>query len=125
MYMIGGNPEAAKLSGIAVGRYRLVAYLISALFAGIGGIILGARVMTAEVNSGGGYLMEAVAAAFIGYSVFGAGKPNAFGTLAGAVLIGILTNGLVMMAVPYYAMDIVKGAVLALALAITYYKRKH
>ncbi|OBR62292.1 sugar ABC transporter permease [Paenibacillus oryzae] len=125
MYMIGGNPEAAKLSGIAVGRYRLAAYLISALFAGIGGIILGARVMTAEVNSGGGYLMEAVAAAFIGYSVFGAGKPNAFGTLAGAVLIGILTNGLVMMAVPYYAMDIVKGAVLALALAITYYKRKH
>lgn len=69
--------------------------------------------------------MEAVAAAFIGYSVFGAGKPNAFGTLAGAVLIGILSNGLVMMAVPYYAMDIVKGAVLALALAITYYKRKH
>lgn len=125
MYMIGGNPEAAKLSGIAVGRYRLAAYLISALFAGIGGIILGARVMTAEVNSGGGYLMEAVAAAFIGYSVFGAGKPNAFGTLAGAVLIGILTNGLVMLAVPYYAMDIVKGAVLALALAITYYKRKH
>lgn len=125
MYMIGGNPEAAKLSGIAVSKYRLAAYLISALFAGIGGIILGARVMTAEVNSGGSYLMEAVAAAFIGYSVFGAGKPNAFGTLAGAVLIGILSNGLVMMAVPYYAMDIVKGAVLALALAITYYKRKH
>ncbi|MBB3109780.1 simple sugar transport system permease protein [Paenibacillus phyllosphaerae] len=125
MYMIGGNPEAAKLSGIAVKKYRLIAYLLSALFAGIGGVILGARVMNAEVNAGAPYLMDAVAAAFIGFSVFGAGKPNAFGTFVGAVLIGILSNGLVMLSVPYYAMDIVKGSVLALALAITYYKRKH
>ncbi|RCW51014.1 ABC transporter permease [Paenibacillus prosopidis] len=125
MYMIGGNPEAAKLSGIAVSRYRLTAYLISALFAAVGGIVLGARVMNAEVNAGGPYLMDAVAAAFIGYSVLGAGKPNAFGTFAGAVLIGILSNGLIMLSVPYYAMDIVKGSVLALALAITYYRRNH
>ena len=69
--------------------------------------------------------MDAVAAAFIGYSVFGAGKPNAFGTFVGAVLIGLLQNGLIMLSVPYYAMDIVKGSVLAIALAITYYKRKH
>ncbi len=125
MYMIGGNPEAAKLSGIAVGKYRLAAYVVSALFAGIGGIVLGARVMNAEVNAGAPYLMDAVAAAFIGYSVLGAGKPNAFGTFAGAVLIGILSNGLIMLSVPYYAMDIVKGSVLAVALAITYYKRAH
>lgn len=125
MYMIGGNPEAAKLSGIAVSKYRLIAYLISALFAGIGGIMLGARVGSAEVNAGAPYLMDAVAAAFIGYSVLGSGKPNAFGTFAGAVLIGILSNGLIMLSVPYYAMDIVKGSVLALALAITYYKRSH
>ncbi|KKO54108.1 ABC transporter permease [Paenibacillus sp. DMB20] len=125
MYMIGGNREAAELSGIAVGRYRLAAYLISALFAAVGGIILGARVMNAEVNAGGPYLMDAVAAAFIGYSVFGAGKPNALGTFVGAVLIGILQNGLIMLSVPYYAMDIVKGSVLALALAVTYYKKKH
>ncbi|WP_138751028.1 ABC transporter permease [Paenibacillus sinopodophylli] len=125
MYMIGGNQEAAKLSGIAVSKYRLIAYLISALFAAVGGIMLGARVMNAEVNAGAPYLMDAVAAAFIGYSVFGAGKPNAFGTFAGAVLIGILSNGLIMLSIPYYAMDIVKGSVLALALGITYYKRKH
>jgi simple sugar transport system permease protein len=125
IYMIGGNSEAAKLSGIAVSKYRLAAYLISALLAGIGGIVLGARVMTAEINSGSPYLMEAVAAAFIGYSVLGAGKPNAFGTFVGAVMIGLLSNGLIMLSVPYYAMNIVKGGVLALALAITYYKRKH
>lgn len=124
MYVIGGNREAAKLSGIPVNKYRVAAYLLSALFAAIGGIMLGARIMTAEVNSGAPYLMDAVAAAFIGYSVLGAGKPNAFGTFIGAVLIGILQNGLVMMSVPYYAMDIVKGAVLAFALALTYYKKR-
>ncbi|MCQ6267565.1 ABC transporter permease [Fictibacillus sp. WQ 8-8] len=124
MYVIGGNEEAARLSGIPVNKYKVAAYLLSALFASIGGIVLASRVMTAEINAGTPYLMDAVAAAFIGFSVFGAGKPNAFGTLIGAVLIGILQNGLVMMSVPYYSMDIVKGAVLAFALALTYYKQK-
>lgn len=124
MYVIGGNKEAARLSGIPVNKYKVAAYLLSALFASIGGIVLASRVMTSEINSGAPYLMDSVAAAFIGFSVLGAGKPNAFGTFVGAVLIGILANGLVMMSVPYYAMDIVKGTVLAFALAITYYKQK-
>lgn len=123
MYMIGGNIEAARLSGIAVEKYKTIAYLLSAVFASIGGILLCSRVMTAEINPGGSYLMDAVAAAFIGLSVGGSGKPNAIGTFVGAVLIGILENGLVMLSVPYYAMDIVKGTVLAFALALTYYKK--
>jgi ribose/xylose/arabinose/galactoside ABC-type transport system permease subunit len=61
-------------------------------------------------------LMDSVAVAFIGLFVLGAGKLNALGTFVGTVLIGILQNGFVMMSVPYYAMDIVKGSVLALAL---------
>lgn len=125
MYVIGGNKEAARLSGIPVNKYKITAYLLSATFAAIGGIVLASRVMTAEINAGGPYLMDSVAAAFIGYSVLGAGKPNAFGTFVGAVLIGILQNGLVMMSVPYYSMDIVKGMVLAFALALTYYKQKN
>lgn len=124
MYVIGGNKEAARLSGIPVNNYKVAAYLLSAFFAAIGGIVLASRVMTAEINAGAPYLMDSVAAAFIGFSVFGAGKPNAFGTFVGAVLIGILQNGLVMMSVPYYAMDIVKGAILAFALALTYYKQE-
>lgn len=124
MYVIGGNKEAARLSGIPVNKYKIAAYLLSAVFASIGGIVLASRVMTAEINAGAPYLMDSVAAAFIGFSVLGAGKPNAFGTFVGAVLIGILANGLVMMSVPYYAMDIVKGTVLAFALALTYYKQK-
>lgn len=123
MYVIGGNREAAKLSGIPVNKYRITAYMLSALFAAIGGIVLAARVSTAEVNAGAPYLMDSVAAAYIGFSVLGMGKPNAIGTFIGAVLIGILQNGLIMLSIPYYAMDIVKGAVLAFALALTYYKR--
>ena len=68
--------------------------------------------------------MPAVAAAFIGYSVAGAKKPNAIGTLVGAILVGILENGLIMMSVPYYSLNIVKGAVLATALAITYFRKQ-
>ncbi|OLP66932.1 Ribose transport system permease protein RbsC [Bacillus pumilus] len=124
MYIIGGNKEAARLSGIHVNKYKIAAYVLSAFFAAVGGIVLASRVMTAEINAGAPYLMDGVAAAFIGFSVMGAGKPNAFGTFVGAVLIGILQNGLVMMSVPYYAMDIVKGSVLALALALTYYKQR-
>ncbi|MFK8260217.1 ABC transporter permease [Erwinia sp. AnSW2-5] len=124
MYAIGGNPEAARLSGIRTTRYRVLAYVISALLAGLGGILLASRIGSSQVNAGGGYLMDAVAAAWIGLSLAGAGKPNALGTLLGAVILGVLQNGLVMLSVPYYAMDIIKGLVLAVALAITYVQRR-
>lgn len=124
MYMIGGNPEAARLSGIPVKRYRTLAYIISTTFAALGGIILASYIGSAQINAGSGYLMPAVAAAFIGSSFAGKGKPNAIGTFFGAVLVGVLENGLVMMSVPYYSLNIVKGLVLALALASTYYNQK-
>lgn len=125
LYMVGGNQEAAKLSGIPVNRYKLLAYVMSGLIASLGGLVLGARLGSGEVNAGGSYLMDAVAAAYIGYSVLGIGKPNAFGTLLGALLMGILLNGLIMMDFPYYSQDIVKGIVLILALGLTYYKKEN
>jgi simple sugar transport system permease protein len=120
LYVTGGNLEAARLSGIPVNRYRTLAYLLSALFASIGGIVLAARIGTGQVMAGAPLLMDAVAAAFIGFSIFGQGKPNAFGTFCGAILMGVLMNGLTMLNVPYYAQDIVKGLVLAGALTLTY-----
>jgi simple sugar transport system permease protein len=124
LYMIGSNEEAAKLSGIPINRYKLIAYMMSGFIAALGGLVLGARLGSGEVNAGAPYLMDAVAAAYIGFSVFGIGKPNAFGTLIGALLMGVLLNGLIMMDFPYYSQDIVKGIVLVLALSLTYYKRK-
>ncbi|MFT8210356.1 MAG: ABC transporter permease [Symbiopectobacterium sp.] len=124
MYAIGGNAEAARLSGIRTTHYRVAAYIIASLLAGLGGILLASRIGSSQVNAGGSYLMDAVAAAWIGFSLAGSGKPNALGTLVGAVILGVLQNRLVMLSVPYYAMDIIKGLVLDAALAITYVQRR-
>lgn len=124
LYVVGGNREAARLSGIPVERYRTLAYVLSTLMAALGGIMLAARLGSAQINAGAGYLMPSVAAAYIGFSVAGQGRPNAIGTFLGAVLVGVLENGLVMLSVPYYSMNIMKGTVLALALAMTYFRKK-
>lgn len=120
MYITGGNREAARLSGIRVNRVRMLAYVLSGAFAGVAGILFTARVGSGQIDSGAPLLMEAVAAVFVGFSVLGAGKPNVIGTFFGAVLIGVLLNGLTMLNMPYYAFDIVKGCVLVLALSITF-----
>ncbi|MFD1955739.1 ABC transporter permease [Paenibacillus thailandensis] len=120
MYTIGGNEEAARLSGIRVRRIRTFAYVASGVFAAIGGILYSARVGTGQIDAGSPLLMEAVAAAFVGYSVLGAGRPNVIGTFFGSVLIGVLLNGLTMLNVQYYANDIIRGGVLLLALAVTF-----
>lgn len=121
IYATGGNKEAARLSGIPVNRYRVYAGLISVAFIALGGVLVASRNMSAQMQGAEGYSMPAISAVFIGRSVAGAGKPNAIGTLIGATLVGILENGLVMMSVPYYALNAVKGIVLAVALASAYY----
>lgn len=121
MYMTGGNEEAARLSGIRVKHIRTWAYVLSGICASIGGILYASRVGTGQIDAGAPLLMEAVAAVFVGFSVFGAGKPNILGTFVGSVLIGVLVNGLTMMNLQYYTHDIVKGTVLILALAVTFY----
>lgn len=120
MYTTGGNEEAARLSGVRVRRIRTAAYVASGIFAAIGGILYAARVGTGQIDAGAPMMMESVAAVFIGYSVLGAGRPNVIGTFFGAILIGVLLNGMTMMKVQYYANDIIKGVVLVLALAVTF-----
>lgn len=125
MYAVGGNKEAARLSGIPVKRYRLFAGALAAVFIAIGGILVASRNMSAQIQGAAGYSMPAISAVFIGRSVAGAEKPNAFGTFIGAALVGVLENGLVMMSVPYYSLNAVKGIVLAIALASAYYSQKN
>jgi simple sugar transport system permease protein len=120
MYITGGNQEAARLSGIPVRKVRMLAYVLSGCFAAVGGILFAARVGSGQIDAGAPLLMESVAAVFVGFSVLGAGKPNIVGTFLGAVLIGVLLNGLTMLNLPYYAFDIIKGIVLVAALAITF-----
>lgn len=123
-YAVGDNRTAAKLSGLPVTKYRYLAKIMACVFISLGGILVGARTSSATISSASGQLMPAMAAVIVGRSVAGAGKPNALGTLVGALLIGMLENGLIMIGVPYYVMDAVKGVVLIIALAIAYVNGK-
>ena len=121
MYAIGSNERAAALVGTQVNRYKIVAYMISGVTASIGGILLAARLGRGDIASGNNLLLDAVAAALIGFAVLGAARPNAFGTAIGALFVGILLQGMTMMNAPYYTQDFVKGAVLVAALVFTFY----
>ena len=120
MYAVGSNARAAEFAGAPVKAYKIWAYVISGVFASIGGILLAARLGRGDIASGNNLLLDAVAAALIGFAVLGAAKPNAFGTAIGALFVGILLQGLTMMNVPYYTQDFVKGAVLVIALVFTF-----
>lgn len=124
IYAMGGNRQAAKLSGINVKAYRYLAGMITAVFIAIGGILVSSRGSSAQVMCCDNYLMQSLAAVFVGRSVGGAEKPNALGTLVGAMLVSTLENGLTIMAVSYYILPAVKGAVLALALIAAYAGKK-
>lgn len=120
LYAIGGNPNAARLAGIPVQRYRALAYVVSGLIAAFGGIVLSARLGRGDIGAGNSYLMQAVAAALIGYAVLGANRPNALGTVLGAVFLGVLFNGLTMFNLPYYSQDFIQGALLVVTLVLSY-----
>lgn len=120
MYAVGSNERAAQLAGAPVNAYKMFAYVISGVFASIGGILLAARLGRGDIASGNNLLLDAVAAALIGFAVLGVAKPNAFGTAIGALFVGVLLQGLTMMNAPYYTQDFVKGAVLVIALVFTF-----
>lgn len=124
IYAVGGNKIAAKLSGIPVNKYRIIAGLMAGTFVALAGILVAARNQSAQINGASSFSMPALSAVFIGRSFAGQGKPNAVGTLIGAALVGVLDNGLVMMSVPYYSLNAIKGLVLAIALASAYYSTK-
>ncbi|MEM7442386.1 MAG: ABC transporter permease [Pseudomonadota bacterium] len=119
-YAVGGNPIAAAAAGIRVARYRVAAYLISGGLAAIAGMMLAARSNRGDVNVGDPFLLQAVSASLVGYAVLGANRPNAFGTLIGAVFVAVLINGLTMFNFPYYAQSFVQGVLLVVALLMSY-----
>jgi simple sugar transport system permease protein len=120
LFAVGGNAVAARLAGAPVAKLKTSAYVLSGVLASVGGIIIAARVGRGDVSSGASLLMDAVAASLIGFAVLDRRRPNVFGTLVGAVFVGVLLNGLTMLNAPYYTQDFVKGAVLVGALALTY-----
>ncbi|KRB61980.1 sugar ABC transporter permease [Rhizobium sp. Root708] len=120
LFATGGNEVATRLAGASPARLKTLAYVISGALASLGGIVIAARVGRGDVSSGGSLLMDAVAAALIGFAMLNLRRPNVLGTVVGAVFVGVLLNGLTMLNAPYYTQDFVKGAVLVGALALTY-----
>ena len=120
MYAIGANPEATRLAGVSVSRYRALAYVISGLLAAVAGLILSSRIGQGDISAGNSLLLDSVAVALVGMSVMGLNLPNAWGTSLGAIMLGILITGLTIAGVPYYAQDVVKGLVLVTALIFSF-----
>jgi simple sugar transport system permease protein len=120
LYATGGNETAARLAGAPTARYRVAAYVASGVIASLGGALIAARVGRGDVGAGNSLLLDAVAAALIGYAVWGAKRPNVLGSAVGAVFVGVLLNGLTMLNAPYYMQDFIKGALLVGALAFTF-----
>ena len=120
LYAIGANPEATRLAGISVSRYRALAYVVAGLLAAVAGLILSSRIGQGDISAGNSLLLDSVAVALVGMSVMGLNLPNAWGTTLGAILLGTLVTGLTIAAVPYYAQDVVKGLVLVVALIFSF-----
>ncbi len=116
-YAIGSNEEAARLSGIKVGRIKITSYIICAALAGLVGVILASRMVTSQPNSASGYELNAIAAAVIGGTSLMGGVGTVGGTVIGSFIIGILTVGLTMQGTNYFMQQIVIGLVVIGAVA--------
>ena len=118
IYAIGGNETAAKLSGIRINRVKLIVYSLGAALAAVGGVIVTSRLDSAQPNAGLSYELDAIAAVVIGGTSLNGGKGSVWGTVIGAVIIGVLNNGLVLLNVSPFWQQVVKGAVILLAVII-------
>ncbi|GAA1079537.1 substrate-binding domain-containing protein [Nocardiopsis metallicus] len=124
MYAIGGNEEAARLSGIRVKRQKLGIYALSGLFAAVAGVILASRLASAQPQAAQGYELDAIAAVVIGGASLAGGVGTAFGTLIGALILAVLRNGLNLLSVSAFWQQVVIGVVIALAVLFDTLRRR-
>jgi len=118
VYSIGGNEEATRLSGINVKINKVYVYALSGFLAGLGGIILTARLGSAQPTAGQGYELDAIAAVILGGTSLSGGQGFVLPTVVGALILGILTNVLTLLNVNPYVSNILKGVVILLAVII-------
>ena len=118
VYAIGGNESATRLSGVRVGRYKMVVYAVSGLTSAIAGIVITARLMSGQPNAGVGFELDAIAAVVLGGTAISGGRGSIIGTLLGALLLGVLNNGLNMVHVDPYVQNVIKGGIILLAIYI-------
>ncbi|TDE08081.1 ABC transporter permease [Jiangella asiatica] len=114
-FAIGSNEEAADISGIDVRRWKILIYTLSGVFMGIAGVVLAARLNSAQPALGLGYELQAIAAVVIGGTSLQGGKGSIVGTLIGALIVGTVTNGLRIMSIPQEWQTVIIGLVILVA----------
>ncbi len=119
VYSVGGNEEAARLSGIPVGRTRILVFALTGLMAALGGVIVSSRIMAGAYNVGEGLEFEVIAAVVIGGTSLSGGSGSMIGTFVGVLFIGLLANGMTLMGVDPYWQEVARGLIVLVAVLIS------
>ncbi len=118
LYAVGGNERAARLTGLNVTRIKLAVYTLAGALAGVAGLIVTARLDSAQPNAGLGYELDSIAAVVIGGTSLSGGRGSVAGTVLGCLIIGVLNNGLFLLNVSPFWQQVIKGVVILMAVAI-------
>ena len=124
IYAVGGNAEAARLSGLPVVRVTIGAYVVAGITYAIGAAVLTARINSAQPIAGQGYELDAIAAVVLGGTSLFGGEGSLFGTVLGALLMGVLRNGLNLLNVSSFVQQVIIGGVIILAVAVDKLRRR-
>jgi len=118
IYAVGGNERAARLSGLNVNRIKLLVYTLGGALSAVGGLIVTSKLNSATPTAGDGYELDSIAAVVIGGTSLSGGKGSVLGTILGALIIGVLNSGLIILRVPPFWQKVIKGFVILLAVVI-------
>lgn len=124
VYMVGGNQEASRLSGVNVAMVKTVVFTISGLCAGIAGVLMTGRLNSADPNAGNNMQMDAIAAAIIGGTSMSGGEGKIMGTFLGAIIMAIVKNGMIQLGLSSYPQQIVVGAIIILVVLLDMLNKK-
>ena len=123
-YAIGANPQAARVSGIAVSRHIVLVYTIAGVLSGLAGLVTSARAQSGQASMGLGYELDAIAAAVIGGVSLSGGAGRITGTVIGTLILGVMTSGFTFIGVDAYFQGIVKGIIIVAAVVADQYRQR-
>ncbi|GAB3821799.1 ABC transporter permease [Tessaracoccus terricola] len=122
-YAVGGNAEAARLSGVNTPLVRFSAFLVSGLGAALAGVVLTARLASGHPNAGDPMMLMSIAAVFLGVTLSRAGQPLLGGTVVGLLIVGVLNNGLNLLQVNSYVQQVLTGVIIIAAVSLSHFSR--
>lgn len=124
-YAIGANRQAARVSGINVGRHLVIVYSLAGLLSGLAGIVTSARAITGQAGMGMGYELDAIAGAVIGGTSLNGGAGRITGTVIGVIILGVMTSGFTFLRIDAYYQEIVKGIIIVAAVVADQYRQRN